>query len=223
MKKIASALVLALALLARARASELEASVVGLYAGMESGGKQFICTATAFDKKGGKTLFLTAAHCLAKPGVMWTYLFTSTDTLTYEPARVLKVGNMKLGYDFAILAGDKPYPVTPLGNEMKEAPNVSVLAIGMPGGLGKLPLRGYVLLRNVDRPMLADEGTTNWSGCMLVELHGGPGSSGSAVVSDTTHTIIGMLVGFSGTYVVALPVSRVTGCPSTMVVYEEQP
>ena len=61
-------------------------------------------------------------------------------------------------------------------------------------GLGKQLFVGYVSLPKLDRPPV-DAGLVKWTDLMLIQIGGGPGSSGSAIISVDQQAIVGFLVG----------------------------
>lgn len=213
----------AAALLALSTASSspnIEKSVAILFKQDMQGGMTMNCTATAFDKIKDKTLFLTAAHCVTnedenhKMKVAEEPLFLSTDDLnskTYVRADILEVGVRERGYDYAILAAPLDLPRLALGDERTEREHVGLLNVAAPRGIGKVLSFGHVALRFIDRPLIEETSKVNWSGSMLVsvsEVEGG--SSGSAIVSEDTGKIIGVLVGHYASLVIAVPISRVS-------------
>ena len=211
----ALALILALILGVPARAeTEREAlietfariapSVGALYA-LESGGDlRFLCTATAIDRDHGRTIILTAYHCMQR-GV--SYLINFGDN-HLRPLAVWKIPHYEVDADkhprrfnepktdmaLFIMAGDD-VPVVPLAQAGDKPYGAKVAMVGFPLGLSKIMYEGIVAGR-FDRP--GDDA----AGYILLQIFGAPGSSGSAVVDVASGEIIGVLVagtqGFTG-------------------------
>lgn len=225
---------LAATLLALAVASASPAvddSVALLFHQSEDGGMTMNCTATAFDRKGEDTWFLTAAHCVTEEGedskdkVTEDPLFLSSDdrdVKAYVRATLVEVGKREKGYDYAILSARLTLPLIALGDERKERPHVDVVTVGAPTGIGKAYDKGVMSLRYIDRPLFSTGQKINWAGCMLVRIQSEGGSSGSAIVSADTNTIIGVLVGGKAGLTIAVPVSRVAERDSEFVLYPKQ-
>jgi hypothetical protein len=220
---------LALALLLGATAhadtdpSKVGKSVFILFAQNDTGGMAMRCTATAFESAGATTRFLTAAHCvtreaqgaLGKLAVSKDPLFLSDDSTTGEKvfirATVETAGREDEGYDFAILSASTGGGVhlTALGDEKLEKNGTRILNIAAPGGLGKVYFSGHVALLRIDRPLMDEGSHIDWAGFMLVQLPAAGGSSGSAVVSEDTGKIIGLVIGSAKGLTTVLPISRV--------------
>lgn len=224
----AAALLLALA--SASASPNVEDSVAILYGQNTSGGMEMICTATAFERQGELTRFLTAAHCVTEPSsevgvklkVTETPLFLSKDdkdTKKYIRANVVEVGREEKGYDYAIVSAKMGLPLTPLGDERTEASHVEVINVAAPAGLGLVSFQGQVALKYIDRPLIENE--INWRESMLVTVPAEGGSSGSAIVSRDTGKIIGILVGRWRSLVIGIPASRVKSRASDMVLYPQ--
>lgn len=203
--------------------ADLEKSVALLFAQDEFGGQQMKCTATAVAREGNETIFLTAAHCVTtedaetkKLAPTREPLFLSTDELTkkvYVRAKIREIGVEKHGYDYAIISAPLEMPTIPIGDEREENPHVALINIAAPRGIGKVLSFGHVAMRFIDRPLIETSSHIDWSGAMLVsvdEVAGG--SSGSAMVSQETGKVIGVLVGTYGSgsgLTIATPASRI--------------
>jgi hypothetical protein len=182
-------------------------SVALLYGQTEDGGMRMRCTATAYrvlDKKAGYR-FASASHCVdgdndtkQKSG---RYFITSDTegSKTFIPARLVEAGDRNVGDDFSIfeVKTDLVIEVTPLGDSDKIVIGENVVNVASPLGLGKQFFQGYVSSTHLDRPPL-DAGEVQWTNVMLVFIGGGPGSSGSAIVSEDQKAIVGFLVGSTG-------------------------
>lgn len=196
-------------------------SVVLLYAQDETGGMKMRCTATAYrriDAKDGakKTRFVSAAHCVEgntdeeQARQKFFVTLDAEGAKTFLPAVLVKAGDKKKGDDFSIfeVEGDK-IPVIPVGDDKPLAVGDQVVDVSSPFGLGKIYFEGYIGCLHIDRPPL-DAGEVQWNDVMIAEIGGGPGSSGSSVVSVDQKAIIGFLVGsFNGNVgMIVVPVDK---------------
>jgi len=192
------------------------ASVVLLYEQTDSGSMKMECTATAYRKTEKGYRFISASHCVegdtAEERKQAKY-FVSADekgTKTFLPARLIESGDKKRGDDFAIfeVEMEKGVSVIPLGDDSRLVPGDEIINVASPMGLGKQFFKGYITALHVDRPPL-DANEVTWHDVMLVNMGIGPGSSGSAVISEDQHAIIGFAVGnFSANIgAIVLPVS----------------
>lgn len=189
-------------------AQQVYSSVVLLYGQTPDGGMQMLCTATAYKdvKRDGKdkTRFVSAAHCVSgdtdEEQKRQKY-FISADsfgTKTFISATLVEAGDKKKGDDFSIFEVDgTQFPVVTLGDSSKVSIAEPVLDVSAPLGLGKLYFEGYVSNTKMDRPPI-NAGEVQWTDVMIVSIGGGPGSSGSAVVSLEQRAVVGFLVGEFG-------------------------
>jgi len=192
-----------------------------LYAQTDDGGFRMMCTVTAFEKKDKKYHFVTAAHCVSDDDTQhervdvaktnWFITFDEPGNKSLIEAKVIGVGYQHRGDDFAVLEVDlaKDVPTIPLAaNDPQLGENVSNFA--SPLGLGKQLFRGHVSMEKLDRPVIQD--SINWKGATLVQMSSGPGSSGSAIVSQHQKGIVAFLVGTIGARgsqnIVTIPVGR---------------
>jgi hypothetical protein len=190
-----------------------------LYVQMEDGTMRMMCTATAFEKNGDLTRFVSAAHCLAEDDALhdrvqvsqadWYITFDDPDKKNFYPAKILAAGYQHNGDDFAVVEAELPIkvPVIPVG---KKDPGLGeeISNFASPGGYGKQLFRGHISMEQLRRPLI--EGEINWKGAALIQTLAGPGSSGSAVVSKDRKEIVAFIVGriWSSPSVVAIPVSK---------------
>lgn len=191
-----------------------------LYEQTADGGMSMRCTATIFEKTSSGYLLQTAAHCVAdddtdheRVKIRNTSFFVTADEAgekRFLPVKVIAAGYQHQGDDFAVLELEttQQFPVVPLGDEALEPPGAAVVNVASPAGLGKQIFRGYISLSKLDRPLV--EGSINWQSAMLLQIAGGPGSSGSAILSESQQAIVAFLVGrvFDNPGFVAVPVSR---------------
>lgn len=179
-------------------------SVVLLYAQGADGGMQMRCTATAYRRldKGSGYRLASASHCVSgdteteQKNAKYFITADSNGPKTFMPASLVMAGDKSRGDDFSIfeIRADVQLDVTPLGDSDKVLVGEAVISVASPLGLGKQFFSGNVSCVLVDRPPL-DAGDVQWRNIMLVDISAGPGSSGSAIVSEDQQAIIGFLVG----------------------------
>lgn len=183
-------------------AASVSDSVVLLYTQNDSGDMHMTCTATAYRKVEGGYRFVSAAHCVqgdTDDEQKQIKFYVTTDKLnvkSFTEVKLIEAGDKQVGDDFSIFEAQTAtvFAVTPLGDDSTVKAGDSVVNIAVPLGLGKQLFVGYVSLVKVDRPEL-DAEDVSWTDVMLVNVGGGPGSSGSAIVSDDQKAIIAFLVG----------------------------
>jgi hypothetical protein len=193
-----------------------------LYMETPNGGMDAQCTATALDVDKGQTIFLTAAHCVTNDAgteVLDKKFYLAKEARNapkvFLPATIRIVGHQKYGDDFALLtAVTEAFAVLKVGNEAghHECSEVQDAAcrfvtIAAPKGLGLFSLPGTITSLFLDRRTGSSD--YNWRGYMVVEVHGAPGASGSALVCECHRQVIGIMIGIYHGYVVALPASRI--------------
>lgn len=224
MKKTIFSLLVAITLSTYANANDIatkayDATAI-LYKQTTSGGMDMACTATAFEEVDGGYLFVSAAHCIAKDdtthqkvsvGSAPIYIsFDRTDSKTFHKAEVVMAGYQSRGDDFAVLkvATSEDWETMPLGDVGTVEMGDEILNVAAPAGLGLQLFFGRVSLLNLDRPVSSRN--INWSNTMLLQLEGGPGSSGSSVISMDQKAVICFIVGSvqGNPSIVAIPVSR---------------
>lgn len=175
---------------------EIRSSVGALYAQEEDGDMTFLCSATAVDRKGHKTVVLTAYHCLKK-GVAYMINF-GDDKM--RALRVWKIPHYEVNKqkyprkfnqpetDMAMFLMDgTDIPVVPLAKTSVTEPGSKVTMVGYPLGQAKISYEGTVAGR-FDRP------GADMDDYVLLQIFGAPGSSGSAVVNVDTGKVIAILV-----------------------------
>ncbi len=198
-------------------AQRVYSAVTLLYSQDEAGGMRMHCTATAYKKTADVYRFVTAAHCV--PGDVDdeqsdVHFFVTADATVkaknFIPAKLLKAGDKATGDDFAIfeVTTEEKFEVIPLGNSDTLQAGAPVVDVAAPLGLGKQFFNGYVSAPKIDRPAL-DAGEVKWHNVLLVQIGGGPGSSGSAIVSVDQKAIVAFLVGGFGADIgkICVPVS----------------
>jgi hypothetical protein len=194
-------------------------SVALLYGQDEAGGMKMTCTATAYEQLADKTgyRFVSAAHCVAGKSdreQKANKYYITTDELgakTFFNATLIEAGDKSVGDDFAIFEVKTPkvFLVTPLGTSKSLKVGDKVINVASPFGLGKQYFEGYISEAKLDRPPL-DAGMVTWTDVMLVEIGAAGGSSGSAIVSEDQHAIVGFLVGTTNTTIgaICIPVDK---------------
>lgn len=156
----------------------------------------FDCTAEVIAKSRGGYTLLTAGHCVQE--IPYGMKFSVSDEIggPLSPVTLVKAyeGSGTDPVDFALfdLKTAKHYDVLAIGPD-------DVLHVGDPTinvhfaeGLGKQLSYGLIS----SQPLVKSDDCTE-NGCLqnyLVQEYAGPGASGSAVISATTHRIIGILV-----------------------------
>jgi hypothetical protein len=190
-------------------------SVVLLYGQTESGGMQMHCTATAYEQLADKSgyRFVSAAHCVSgkteKEQKAQKYYISTDDTgeKVFMNATLVEAGDKAVGDDFSIfeVKTNKTFAVIPVGDSSKLGIGDKIINVASPFGLGKQYFEGYVSCTHLDRPPL-DAGSVQWTDVMLVEVGSAGGSSGSAIVSEDQHAIVGFLVGGTNSTIGAIVV-----------------
>ena len=171
-------------------------SVGALYSLDSGGDMKFLCSATAVDRQHGKTVILTANHCVRK-GV--AYLINFGDN-NFRPLSVWQIPRYEIDpekyprrynepvTDMALFLMDgEIIPTVPVATDVRARPGAKVAMVGFPLGIAKISYEG-IISGYLDRPG-SDE-----SGYLLLQIFGAPGSSGSAVLSIKTGNILGVLV-----------------------------
>jgi hypothetical protein len=194
-------------------------AVALLYQQKDSGSLTMLCTATAFERTSKGYLFVSAAHCVgddkrqlaADPSDANFYITLDDPTnKTFYAAIPRGVGYQHRGDDFSyfeVITKDQ-LAIIPLGDEAKEEVGGDVTNVSSPYGLGKQLFHGSISSLRLERPVIVDN--INWRNAIMLQISGpGPGSSGSAIVSQSQKKIVAFLVGtVGGTNVVAIPVSK---------------
>jgi hypothetical protein len=194
-------------------------AVALLYRQEQGGGLRMLCTATAFEKTAKGYLFVSAAHCVdddsdgkAADPTDTNFYITLDDpkNKTFYAAVPKGVGYQHRGDDFAYFDVETKdeLSVIPLGDEAQETVGGDVTNVSSPFGLGKQLFHGSISSLKLERPAIV--GSINWRDAILLQISGpGPGSSGSAIISQSQKKIVAFLVGTAGgSSVVCIPVSK---------------
>ncbi len=177
----------------------------------------FICTVTAFKKVKGGYALIGAGHCTgaANPDALPKQLVYSVSdnigTQLYH-VQLLKAVMTEEGPDYEdfavyLLKTDRKYSVIPLGDE-------SAVSIGSPTVNVNFSL-GQKMTKQLTRGNVASvvaRFPSSVAGMMLIQQFDSHGASGSSVVSEKTHKVIGLVIGgYDGTTTPSViePISRI--------------
>ena len=176
--------------------ADLRPSVGALYAQEEGGDMRFLCSATAVDRYEGKTVILTAYHCLRK-GV--AYLINFGDN-KFRSLKVWKIPHYEVNRqkhprkynepetDMALfLMEGEDVPIVPLAKTSDAEPGTKLTMVGYPLGQAKISYEGSVAGR-------FDRLGSDLYDYLLVQIFAAPGSSGSSVVNVDTGEVMAVLV-----------------------------
>ena len=185
----------------------LSPSVGALYAQRSSGDITFLCSATAVDRHEGKTVILTASHCLQK-GV--SYLINFGDNrlrsllawkiphYDVDSNKYPRVYN-EPDTDMALFLMDGiDVPIVKMADDEKLKPGSKIVMLGYPLGVTKIGYEGTI-------SGYFDRLGTPLYNYLMLQIFGAPGSSGSSVIDVESGKVIGILVQAKQSYV-GLPV-----------------
>lgn len=189
-------------------AGKLYAGTLALY-GTQDGVTKFICTAEPFEKIAGGYHLISAGHCvqLTPEDVQFSVADEIGGKLT--PVKMLKayLGN---GIDFSEfeLKTTRKYPVFRLGTDSDVRVGDRVINPNFSAGVVKQLSLGFVSSHTI--PVSPRCSSEDCAGAFIVQMFGAGGASGSAVVSERTHEVIGLVVwGFDANIGVGIePISR---------------
>ncbi len=174
-------------------AGKLWASTLALY-GTKDGTSQFLCTAEPIEKITEGYRLLSAGHCVQD--VPSDIQFSVAEKIG-GPRTVVQVvkAQESSDADFAIfdLITTKNYPVFAVGDESDARIGDHTINPNFALGLGEQLSPGTVSSLPLQKSKYCDSD----DGCVgdfLVQEYAGPGASGSAVILERTHKIIGILV-----------------------------
>lgn len=172
---------------------------------------RFICTVSVVGKNGDVYALLGAGHC------------TSANTKFYDDMKYYVADQIGEGVQSVELAGavvdeptdfalftlrtSKKYPVIPLGDESEVALNDKTIDVNFSLGITKEVSYGRVVSK-----VIKNSACNNCAGFFEVEQFDSHGASGSAVISEKTHKVIGIVIaGIDGATVPSLvePISRI--------------
>ena len=169
-------------------------SVFALYGSSDASGiyNRFVCTVTAYQKVKGGYLLIGAGHCTSAnvdelPSDM-TYSVSTDLGTTLIPVVLLKsVMDEPLDYAVYFLPTKDKYPVIPLGDESKDRIGDKTIDVNFSLGAAKMFSPGVIVSSTV-------KADTEAKGFFLIDEFDSHGASGSAIVSEKTHKIIGLVI-----------------------------
>jgi hypothetical protein len=165
-----------------------------LYATSEEAGvdkPKFLCTVTSYKKINDGYLLIGAGHCTsANPSLPSDLKFFVSEDLN-TPAMSVQLVKSELSetVDFSIfyLHSEKKYPVISFGDEKELSVGDKTVDVHFSLGAAKITSPG--LVSSLDGSPRLPPGT------FLVQQFDSHGASGSAVVSERTHKIVGIVKG----------------------------
>jgi len=165
-------------------------STLALY-GTKDKSTHFLCTAEPIEKTKDGYILLSAGHCVQE--VPADVQFSVADEIggKLTPVTVVKAYDGD-GLDFSIfrLTTTENYTPFDLGTEDGLRVGDRVLNPNFALGLGKQFSHGVISSQGLSVNPMCDF----CAGLFIVQGGGGPGSSGSAVISEKTHKVIGILI-----------------------------
>lgn len=152
----------------------------------------FTCTATVIDRPEPYTyILLTAGHCFHDDPSSKYYVSEGIDEdPTLQHVTILKKAHTKK-YDYALLElhSAHEYPVIHVSYEPLPVIETPVVNINFSLGVTQQLVKGYIQSGIMERGQSADPAL---EGRFITSLGIGPGASGSAIVNENTHEIIGL-------------------------------
>lgn len=154
-----------------------------------------LCTAFAYEKLSDGYMLLTEGHCFS--GAPDDATFAVAEDLNdndVQPVQVIRYENDK-GNDVAelYLKTKKEYPVLKLESKNAQVDD-KVFFVGFAEMVAKSVLVGRVSASSAEDPSGGECDMCN-DKRMLVQIGGGPGASGSPVISEKTGKVVGILEG----------------------------
>ncbi len=172
---------------------KLWASTLALYF-INEDGANFDCTIQPYEKIAGGYRLLTAGHCVQLVPADVRFAVADDINGALAPVTLIKAyyGD---NLDFATFEfkTTKFYAVTSLGDEHTASVGDLVISPNFGYGLGKQISEGRISSSSLPSTEACD--ATNCAGSFLVQMFGAAGASGAAVISATTHKMIGLTVG----------------------------
>ena len=160
-------------------------SVGALYGQTANGDLKFLCTTTAMGRHEGRTVLLSAYHCLDK-GVAYSVTFGDKQL---RDATVWKIPHYEVDAqkhprrynepltDMALfLTPGTDVPVVALASPEYLRPGTRIVTVGFPLGVTKLNYEGTIAGR-------FDRAGTDQYNYLMLQVFGAPGSSGSAILN----------------------------------------
>ena len=153
-----------------------------------------LCTATVYDTVPGGYLLLSAGHCVMS--VPLEVKFSVADNLGQPlvPVTIVKaVRDKSTNLDFSVfeLKTKKIYVPIPLAENPIEQIGDKTISVNFSETLAKHVSPGQIS----SEAMVATKDCAICKGNFMVQLYSSAGASGSAIVSEKTHEIVGLIVG----------------------------
>jgi len=175
----------------------------------------FTCTATVVRTDGdGGYIGLTAGHCFSYDKMEEGYKYYISDGVNLHPTlREIRINKFESNdqYDYGIFQfkSGKEYPVIQVAGvgrsvmtDVIPALGVKVLNVNFSYGIVKQVVEGTVVSHQISETESSEDGRLRRR--YLVQIPIGPGASGSAVVDESTHEIVGLAEAiFPGTQMAA--------------------
>ena len=169
-------------------------SVFALYGSSAASGIQdrFVCTVTAYQQVSGGYLLIGAGHCTSAnaeslPSDM-TYSVSEELGGKLTPVALLK-SEMDEPLDYAVyfMPTKQKYPVLALGDETKDRIGDKTIDVNFSLAAAKMFSPGTIVSQVITTQ-------TEVRGFFLIDQFDSHGASGSSVVSEKTHKIIGLVI-----------------------------
>lgn len=159
---------------------------------MEGNDAEFICTAEAIAKSRDGYTLLSAGHCVAEGGSFGVSEEVGTPVM---PVTVTQAYLGSKNVDFSLLnfKTTKQYPIMSIGTDDDLRIGEPVLGVHFALGLGKQLSYGHIATKGL-HPSVRCRAIDPCVDDFLVQDFAAPGASGSAVVSERSHKVIGILV-----------------------------
>jgi hypothetical protein len=166
----------------------------------------FLCTTQVVGHQGDEYVLISAGHCVGLNPPDVTYSVSEEIGGPRMPVEVVKF-EFDAKYDFSVflLKSKKQYPVERIGDENGARMGDKVLVMNFSAGIGKQLSQGVISSKSLGPA----EHCKGCDGQFMVQIFGGGGASGSAVISLRTHKIVGLIVSQFGVNVglMAEPIS----------------
>ena len=154
---------------------------------------RFICTAEPFEKILGGYRLISAGHCVQLVPADVKFFVADEISGPLTPVTMIKA-HLGDGMDFSEfeLSTSRTYPIFELGDERDSRVGDAVINSNFAAGVVKQLSFGTISSGTI--PLSPKCEIDDCAGDFLVQLYGAGGSSGSAVVSERTHKVIGLVV-----------------------------
>jgi hypothetical protein len=173
-------------------AGTLYRGTLALYA-IQGDRTRFLCTTEPFEKIAGGYHLISAGHCVQLVPADVKFFVADDIGGPLTPVTMLKA---HLGDDLDFsefeLKTARAYPIFELGDERDMRVGDAVINPNFAGGVVKQ--LGFGTISSGTIPVSPKCEVDDCAGYFLVQIYGMGGSSGSAVISDKTHKVIGLVV-----------------------------